>query len=155
MEQKSRTVTLKYKDISQEEFAIALHKVCQTPVENQAACAIRKVSKALNDARELISKEYATEIAERFGVKGEDGKLVPAKDGSLFTVDETKREEFVKVQEEFGQKVLDLKCFPLTPNDLRDIKLSGRDLEVMGELFDDSAPTRPQALRGPQIPRDA
>ena len=153
MNEKSLTVTMKYKTISEEEFAIAMHKVCQTPVGNQAACAIRRVSKALNKARDLIAKEYTDEIVEKFGAKDANGKIIIPK-GSMFTVDETKRDEFNKAQDEFGKKEVILECGPLTSTELSDIKLSGRDLEVMGELFSETPTGRsgPQALRGPGLP---
>lgn len=133
------TVTMKYVNISNFEFAQAVQKIAQTPVTNKTACAIRRVTKELNLAREIISKDYQDKIVEVFGKRDEKGELIRPKDQPAgFDVDEAKQPEFLKAQEAFGENTVELKCAPLDSDMLGDIKLSAWELEKLGSLFSDT-----------------
>lgn len=138
MQQSQPIVTMKYADISNFEFAQAIQKIAQTPLDNKTACAIRRVTKQLNVVREKISKEYQEKIVDLYGKRDEKGTIVrPENNPAGFDVVEGKEDEFVKAQEEFGKTAADLLTSPLTPDMLKDIKLSARELEMLQNLFDD------------------
>src|SRR5882724_7195059 len=139
METTKPSVTMKYVDISSFEFAQAVQKISQTPVDNKTACAIHRITKQLNVVREKISKDYQEKIVELFAKRDDKGEVVRPKDNpSGFDIDETKQEEFLKAQEAFGKTEAVLATKPFSPETLKDIKLSARELEVLKELFDDN-----------------
>src|SRR5205807_2099583 len=121
------------------EFAQAIQKIHQTPVDNKTACAIHRAIKQLNKAREQISKDYQEKIVDRFAKKNEKGEVIrPSDNPSGFDVIEGQEEEFSKAQEDFGKTPFTMQTGPFTPQTFKDIKMSGRDLEVLKEFFLDS-----------------
>lgn len=142
METTQPTVTLKYVDISSFEFAQAIQKIAQTPLDNKTACAIRRVTKSLNKVRDEISAKYQSDIVEKFAKKDEAGQVIrPKENPAGFDVAEGMEDEFVKAQEMFGKNEAVLETKAMTPELLKDIKLSARELEVLNNLFDDQEAT--------------
>jgi hypothetical protein len=138
METMKPTVTMKYSDISSFEFAQAIQKIAQTPVDTKTACAIHRVTKALNSVRLKISADYQDKIVLMYGKKDEKGDVIrPLDNPNGFDVQEEKTEEFKKAQEDFGKTEAVLETKPLSMELLKDIKLSARDLEVLNNLFSD------------------
>ena len=129
---------MKYVDVSSFEFAQAIQKIAQTPIDNFTACKIRRVTKALTKVREQISKHYQDSIVEKYAKRDDAGKIIRPKDQpNGFDLDQEKA-GFVEEQEAFGKTEVSLECSPFTPIMLKDIKLSAYELEKLGPLFDDS-----------------
>lgn len=136
MEKNVPTVKMKYSEVSAFEFVQTMQKISNTPVDNKTACAIKKVVKVLDQANEGIRKEFKDTMVEKFAKRDEAGAIVVPKGNPVgFDIDEAKTEEFMKAQEEFGGKETELKCHPLSPTHLKDIKLSAKELSLLGPLF--------------------
>lgn len=137
---KPKTVKIKYSEISSFEFNTAMQKIAATPVDNKTACSIRRVVKAVSKGLEDIRLEYKTKFIDVWGKKDAEGKIIPPADGnpSGFEVPDEKADEFMKAQEDFGKSELELSIDPLTPNDLKDIRLSAKELDCLRDLFLDA-----------------
>lgn len=144
-------VKLEYQKISSFEFTQTMQKIANVATNNRAASHIRHVIKALDPARKEMGDAYIKEIMEVFGVKNEDGTLQrPEGEPQGFIPDETRTEEFLKAQEEFGKRIFIVKWRPLTPDTLVDIKLSAKELDVLGDLYsEENGPGLPYPITGP------
>lgn len=143
---KVEPIKMKYKDIKSFEFSQLAAKLANTATINARANHIRHIIKELNKAGEQISAEYKSDLIDVYAKKGEDGKVArPEGDPNGFTPDETKMDEFIKAQEEFGEREAEINWRPLTPETLSDIKLTAKELDLLGDLFtDDNGPGIPQ-----------
>lgn len=129
-------ITLKYSEISRFQFAQAVQKISSTPVHGGKASHIHKVVKALGKAREQITKEYASEVIEVFAKRDEAGAIVrPEGDPQGFSPVEEKEKEFLAAQEAFGERTVELKAEPFTPDFISDMKISAQDLDAMASLY--------------------
>ncbi len=129
-------VKLKYSDISNYQFSQAIQKIAATPLHGNAKSVVHKTVKALQFARDKLSKQYAAEIIEVFGKRGEDGKLVrPEGEPNGFEPDESKEKEFMDAQEAFGKNVTELNCKPFTDESLDKMAISAQDLAALGALY--------------------
>lgn len=142
---KTEPLKIKYKDIKSFEFSQLAAKLANSPTINVRANHIRHIIKELNAAGDQISKEYKTDLIDVYAKKDEEGKIVrPEGDPNGFTPDETKMEEFLKAQETFGDREAEINWRPLTPDTLSDIKLTAKELDLLGDLFtDDNGPGVP------------
>ncbi len=140
---------LKYKEVGSFEFASLIQKIANQPTNNQAASHINKIVKQITAARELIHEQYMKEIREKFAMRKEDGTVDTTGAGPgedmYFNVTPDKMEEFKKAQDEFGMRLFSLNWRPLTPSTLKDVQLSAKDIDTLGELYTDE--------EGPGVPR--
>lgn len=143
-------ILLKYSEISNFQFAQAIQKIASTPTHGNVASQIHKVTKALSKGRDRISKEYQDAIVETYGKKNEKGEIIrPDGEPNGFEPIEEKQEEFLKAQEDFGQKIAEFDVQPFTIQLLGDIKVSAQDLEAMRGLY---AGNREDAETKPPVP---
>lgn len=146
-------VTLKYSEVSSFPFAQAMQKISSTPTHGAKASQIHRVTKQLDRLRKQISKEYQEELVNVYGKKDEEGKLIrPEGEPNGFEPDETKQEEFVKAQEEFGNKTVELDVPSFNLDVLADIKLSAQDLEALKGLY--MGNYEAQEDGGPGVPKN-
>lgn len=147
--EKPAAITVKYNEVKSFEFAQVMGKVSNTPTSLQNAAQIRNLVKAVNDAGEMISKAYGEEILEKYAKRDEKGEIIrPEGDPAGFTPDETKLDEFMQAQEEFGNREADIHYRPLTPAILADVKLTARELDLLGTLFtEENGPGLPPGLK--------
>lgn len=140
MELAKPEVKIKYSEVSSFEFAQAMQKIASTPVDNKTACSIRRVAKAVTKVLDDIREEYKVKFIDVYGKKDAEGKIVPPADGNPtgFEVPDDKQDEFVKAQVDFGNTEATLPVGPLTQADLKDIKLSARELDCLRDLFNDA-----------------
>lgn len=115
----------------------ALDKIGNTPLaNNKTACMIRGVIKEVRKHQEAIRDAYKKEILEAFAKKNDKGELFhPDNNPEAYDVDETRIEEFKKVQEEFGKRNVTLTYGPLRPAHLEGIMLSANEIDALGDLF--------------------
>lgn len=151
---KAQPLKMKYKDIKSFEFSQLAAKLANSPTINVRANHIRHIIKELNAAGDRISEEYKTDLIDVYAKKDEEGKIVrPEGDPNGFVPDDTKMEEFMKAQDAFGDREAEINWRPLTPDTLSDIKLTAKELDLLGELFtDDNGPGVPGAT-GLQLQR--
>lgn len=134
--EKVSPITMNYKDIKSFEFAQLIAKLSNTPTINVRANHIRHIVKELNKAGDQISEEYKKDILEVYATRDEKGEIVrPEGDPNGFTPDEAKQKEFLEAQEKFGERKAKINWRPLTPDTLTDIKLTAKELDLLGDLF--------------------
>lgn len=140
-------IKMTYKQIGSFEFSQAIAKIEHTPTSAQKAAHIRHISKFVKAGKDKIHDEYKTNIMDKFGKKGEDGKTITAEDRpGGFEMDDSQTEEFNKAFKEFEAREIEVDWRPLTPDTLSDIKLSAREIELLGPLFSEDQ------AQGPGIP---
>ncbi len=138
-------IKLKYKDCGNFEFATLIQKLANAQTTVGVAVRIKSIVRELTKGRELISKSYQDDLVSVFGEKNEDGTIKrPEGEPNGFTPVKEKEEEFIKAQEDFGERELDLDCHPLNPTLLADMKCSSKELDLLKGLFTDEA--------GPGVP---
>ena len=141
-------IKMKYKDVGTFEFGSLMEKLSSTPTSNKNACMISHIYKENKRAREQISEEYKKEVMEKYATRDENGAIKrPSENPDGFIPDETKLEEFKKAQEDFGEKEFVFEWGPLRPAHLTDVKVSAKEIGLMGELFNtEDAPGMPQGF---------
>jgi hypothetical protein len=86
-----------------------------------------------------MGEGYKTEIMEKYAKRDENGKVMPSPDGNpnSFAFDESKQDEFVKAQEAYGSREVELAVTPFVLNDFKDIRISPKNLNALGKLYVD------------------
>lgn len=139
-----KPIKVKFKEISSFEFASTLQKIAAKETSNKNACAIHRMIKEVDSGRKKIQEVYQTEIAEKFGKRGEDGKLIrPEQEPKGYDPIEGREKEIEEALEKFGEITFEVNCKPLTPSILSEVKLSANDIRVLGDLFAEDEPTGP------------
>ena len=135
-------VKVKYGEMSGFEFTQVITKIANTPTTSVKAAHIRRVMKELERNRKAIHEEFKKEIVEVFAQKSEDGKLLePEGAPGEYLVLEGKEEERNAAVKVFGEKVATIAWRPLTPDSLSDVKVTAKELDLLGELYtDDNGP---------------
>lgn len=132
----SKGISIKYVDIKNFDFSNLIAKLSNTATTNNRANHIRHVLKEYNKCIDQISEEFKTEVADKFAVKDEAGKIVaPENDPNGFSVIEGQEEAFQEACKEFGLKVCVINYRPLTPDTLADVKLTPKELNLLGDLY--------------------
>lgn len=148
MKQEIKPIKMKYKQLAGgEEFSMMLQKIGYTPTSNKNACHINRIMKALQTHQTALRDGYQSKLIPTYVEKGEDGKAkFDPKTGEMVILAD-KREEFTKAEAEFMETEVLLAVKPLTPSVLADIKLSARDIDLLGPLFSEE-----DESRGPGVP---
>jgi hypothetical protein len=136
---------MKYKDLGSFEFQNLMQTIRAAKTSNVNACRISAIWKQVTAARTQIMEEYTKEIMEVYAKRDENGAIIiPEGQQAGFTPIEDKIEEFTKAQDAFGEKEYTFTCMPFNPSHLSDVKMSAKDIETLGVLFQENA--------GPGIP---
>lgn len=137
---------VKYKMARGESFSMLFAKLANTATTNQRAAHIRRIMKGLEAVHKQIMEEFKTEILSVYAVKKEDGNIAFKDEReSDFDLIDGKAEEYNKALAEFGEREGIIEWRPLTPDTLSDVKLSARELDLLGDLFSEE--------NGPGIPQ--
>ena len=138
-----------YKDISGFEFSQVLTKIANVATDTMKALHIRHIIDEIQTLREKVSQEYKKELMEVFAKKDENGKPLfdERSNGEDFSPDETRTDEFLKAQDDFGKREGLVNYRALTPHTLADVKLSAKELKLLGPLFTEE--------NGPGLPAQA
>lgn len=134
-------VKMTYEQVSGFEFAQVVQKIAAQPTDNKAANHVRHIVRELNQIRKDISEGYKKDIVEVYAKRNEKGELPPVEE---FLPEESRMEEFLKVQADFGKRECVVKWRALTPETLKDMKLSAKELDLLGNLFTEE--------NGPRVP---
>lgn len=139
------TIKMTYKQIGGFEFNQAIAKIENTPTTTQKASHIRQLVKRVKLAKEKLHEEYKSDVVEAFSVKGPDGKPIYSEQAmGGFEMDDARGEEFQKALESFEKKEAEIDWRPLTLETLSDIKLTAKELDMLGDLVSEDA--------GPGVP---
>lgn len=129
-------VKVPYLALSSFEFAQVMQKITSVPTSNANANHIRKIMNEIEAARKIISEAYKTEIMEKYAKKNEAGELIrPEGDPAGFVTEDGKAEEYAQAETEFAKRMAIIKWRPMTPKTLADIKISAKELNLLGALF--------------------
>lgn len=138
-------IKLTYKQVGSFEFSQALAKIANTPTSTKQAGHIHQVVKRVQAGKDQIHAEYKTQIVEKFAQKDDKGKVLTGEDHATgFQMMEGKDEEFQKALAEFEGRQVEVDWRPLTPDTLSDVKLSAREIDLLGPLFSEE--------NGPGVP---
>lgn len=138
-------IKMTFKQVGSFEFSQAMAKIENTPTSSKNAAHIRQVSKRVKVGKDRIHEEYKKDIMEKFAKLGEDGKpLVSENQPGGFEMKDGKDDEFNEAFKEFEAREVEVDWRPLTPDTLADIKLSAREIELLGPLFSEES--------GPGVP---
>jgi hypothetical protein len=142
-------IKMKYKDIGGFKFVNMISKISSAPTSNKNACHIHNIVKRINQVREKMLADFDKELTQVYAKKDEKGKLIDDGQGGLEIIDD-KRDEFLKKQDEFGEREFTIDYRPLTPTVLADVKLTAEDIGQLGPLFteQESGPDLPHQLVG-------
>lgn len=145
-------IKVKLGTIINERFRMLMSKLIQTPTDNVSACHIHKVYKEVEKHGDAYAKRF-NKFKEEFAQRGEDGKIVLGRDTDgieqpdTWVVLEEKRDDLNKAMKELHDEEATINWRPLTPNTLKDIKLSAYEIDLLGELYtDENGPGLPTGL---------
>lgn len=135
-EQSAPKIKIKYKDVMSFEFNQAMQKIVNTPTEPAKAEQIRKIFKELKNVRDKIGKEYESDIMEKYAQKDEAGKIIrPKSEPTGFLPVEGKDAEIKAANDTFGDREAAFTVSPLNLAILKDIKLSGKELDALQDFY--------------------
>lgn len=138
--QKIPEIKVKRGKIAEERFKVLLGKLLQSQVSNASACAIHKVFKAV-DIVQKENHDLFLKIRDQFAKKDDQGKLVAMKDENKNEIPDSweiidgKQEDFQNAVNAMGDEEVGVKVKPLTPEVLKDIKISAMEIDLLGDLF--------------------
>ena len=125
----------------------ALQKLLNTPMRSQVAYQLKKIADELQKARTTIGQEYEKEIVNVYAVRGEKGDIVRPEDDPMgFDVDPSKRDEFKRVQDDFGKRIIRLERHKITLHDLDGVALSAAELSLLEPIY-----AEPQEAEAPKL----
>lgn len=127
-----------------------MQKLSMTPTHNAKASHIRHVLKQVNAAKAKMSDEWK-DMGKKYGKHDDKGELIRAENHAGFELKEGVEKEFEDAVAVFDKTECEIKWRPLTPDTLADIKMTARDMEILGPLFsDENGPGVPQGFQ-PQL----
>lgn len=145
--EKSKTagIELKYSDLSNFHIDSTLARMAEVVTDGHSAYKIKKMCRAVNEAKKKIASEYDEEIVKKFSKKDESGNVVrvqPDKDPLGFVPDDTQKDGLKDAFKAFGEKTIWIDRPALTLHDLRDMPMSALDQDSLKNLIDDSEAER-------------
>jgi hypothetical protein len=115
------------------EFQQVMMKLVNTATDNKKACAIHHISKEVEKHVDQFKSEFKKDILEKYAQKDEHGKYL--NDEGQYKIDPKCFADYKTATEAFGKKTAIVKWKPLTPSVLSDIKMSAKEIDLLGELF--------------------
>ncbi len=130
---KQPEIKMTYKSLMSFEMQTLLAKLISTPTSNKNASHINHIFQQISKCGDQIREEFRSTILDQFALKGEDGKIVVNEGG--FEPDPSRLEEYQKALAEFEKGECVVKWQPLRPSHLSDVKVSAKEIDVLGGLF--------------------
>ncbi len=119
-----------------EQFLMLVQKISNTQTSGKNASHIRHIVRGLTDARNQMATEHKKEIVEVYAQKDENGKIkAPEDNKDGFIPADDKKEECDKASEAFFNREATIDWKPLAPSTLSDVRLSAREIDLLGELY--------------------
>lgn len=145
-------IKMSYRELSQltSNPVSPLGKLSNTPTHNVKASHIRRLLKLTMIAHSVLVDEHK-KLVEEFGKKGEDGNLVMMpEDPQRFQIKEGVEKDFEKAMQAFDDKIAEIKEKPLNADTLSDIRMSAKEIELLGPLYTDEGGAGPGVPNFPQ-----
>lgn len=144
-------IQTQYNVVSNQSVMMVLRKLGGSQVNSNTAYQIKKLIDAVQAAMKKMSDDYREQIGKIYGVLDEKGELIPAPTPHGFTPKEGLDEAVLSAAvAEFGKKEITIDRWPLTLQQLVDVKLSAMDLDALGPFLADpeaQAPAEVTQLR--------
>ncbi len=131
---KVKPIKMLAKDIMSFEFTNLMQKLINTPTENSRASHIHKVYREIERNAKKIRESFKPEILDIYAQKDDKGEVIYGEQGTYEPIKE-KLEEYHKAMEAFEAKEVSVEWRPLTPDSLADVKLTAKEIEILGPLF--------------------
>lgn len=123
-----------------EHFWMALHKLHATPTANYKASHINKIFTQAKKLKDEYTKEFQDMVGLKHAKKDEKGEIIrpPGNPQGIEPVD---MKAYMEEEENFIKKIETvIKWKPLTPDIVSDCKISGKEIEVLGDLYVETEP---------------
>jgi hypothetical protein len=133
-----------------ERFRVLVQKLIGAQTSGNNAYEINKLNSELKKKGQESEALIKSEFMEKFAQRDESGKIILMKDQDGNEIPRTwapieeKKTELDTLVDKFYQEEVELKCRPLRPATIADIKLSAFELELLGEIY--------QHENGPGLP---
>lgn len=110
-----KTVSVKYGSVKNSQtFAQAMGKLMNIPLDQKTAYRLKRIRDGITSKIDTIRKEFREEVIEKYGKRGEDGKLVSnPMNPDAFEPDETKFQEFLDADKAFAEKTFKLDWYQI------------------------------------------
>lgn len=146
---KSVGIEVKYSDLSNFHIDSTLARMAEVITDGHSAYKIKKMCRAVNDAKKKIAAEYDEEIVKKFSKKDESGNVIrvqPEKDPLGFVPDDEQKEGLKDAFKAFGEKTVWIDRPALSLHDLRDMPMSALDQDSLKNLIDDTEAERGHSM---------
>lgn len=138
---KANGIEVKYSDLSNFHIDSTLSRMAEVVTDGHSAYKIKKMCRAVNDAKKKIAAEYDEEIVKKFSKKDEAGNVIrvqPEKDPLGFLPEDSQKDALKEAFKAFGEKTVFIDRPALTLHDLRDMPMSALDQYILKNLIDDT-----------------
>ncbi len=140
-------IKISYKNLANQDMHNLLLKLNNTPITlNKNACAIHRVAGLLEKKLVEVREKFQSDILEKFALKDEKGNMKFNEQG-MAEPDPTRVEEYNKAVKAFDGGEITLEVVPLKPSNLVDIKLTAKEIGLLGDFFTE--------MDGPGVPNEA
>jgi len=146
---KANGIEVKYSDLSNFHIDSTLSRMAEVVTDGHSAYKIKKMCRAVNDAKKKIAAEYDEEIVKKFSKKDEAGNVIrvqPEKDPLGFLPEDSQKDALKEAFKAFGEKTVFIDRPALTLHDLRDMPMSALDQDSLKNLIDDTEAERNQPM---------
>lgn len=128
-------IKIKYSQLSDMRFVMAMQKIAGTPLNTPTAFTIKKIVQALDTARENMVAEYHEQVVGVYAERDEDNSVIfEDAQKTKFKVLEGKQEELAKAQEAFGAKEIEVPATKINIDNLN-VSLSAADLINLEPIY--------------------
>lgn len=150
MKKDIKPIKLTAKVVMSFEFAQLMMKLHNSPTSNIKAGHINHIYSEIEKYAKPLRETFKKDIIDVYAEKDEKGNLVPFEGagGEGFKIIEGKIEEFHKASEAYENTPVEIKWRPLTPDTLADIRLTGKEIQLLGPLYvEENGPGLPPHLQ--------
>lgn len=137
-------IKMTYQQATSQQFVTAFQRLAGTQFSAQVAYKIKKLADHITRAKKQIAVEYEA-LVNQYAKKDEHGNLVKPEGGMGFDVEESKQEEFIKAQEEFGKKEFTLEYEPFYLYEFGNAQFTAADLSFLEPIWQEAPEMVPGA----------
>ncbi len=137
------SIKLTYNDMANPNFQQVVRRLQYMQLPTQVAYQLKKILEGIDKQRAVISSQFETEVLPKFVGKDDKGEFLKNAEGQI-DIPETKKDEFLKAQADFGTRTFSIERSKLRLSDLGSVQLSTVELIALNALIED-----PEAVQDP------
>ena len=140
--------TVKYKDVTQASFMMALQKMAGQPLnDKKVAYRFKKISDKIISAKNKIRDHYQKEIAQKYGEMDTKGNLIPDTNEYGYKLKaDVDNAELQKDLEAFGEHEIEIDREKLSLSDFDEIKVAPSEFSALDCIIQDPDTAPPAGL---------